>query len=429
MRSPATASSSSGRTATPCRPCPPTSRCSAGGSPSTPACGTTARRSRPTSGCWRRCCATAATRPAASCRRACCGAKPASPGLRLLRRSATARVAVARRDRGVPAAAAELTAGELRRDGAESEAIAERWLAIGRIHAPVPVPAAARAACAVRGARAVRRARALRRRDRLRGRNRRPSRAVSQDQPALRSVHDRARVGSRRGAGRPRRAGPRPVPVRRSDSRAAHRQAGRRSGRGPPRRRSRPAGRHRADGPRPGQGAGSRQPARAIAQDRWPTGPGSGRPTRPCTRKRSYGRNHFGWSALESLTDGALPVHPGAARGAVRSRRPIRGSGTTSRTGRPVVDERRTALKRLLGEADEAPDAADAADPKDKREVVDTVPRGRGLVAERKWPQAIDMLPEDPARRTGARRASGASWAMSRRWPSATPWRWTPTST
>ena len=69
--------------------------------------------------------------------------------------------------------------------------------------------------------------------------------------------------------------------------------------------------------------------------------------------------------------------------------------------GRTIVEERRTALKRLLGEADEPRDGDAPADPKDKREVVDQYRDARGLVAERKSPQAIDIfqkiLHDEPA--------------------------------
>ena len=90
-------------------------------------------QSRPTSGCWRRCFGTGVTRPAVSCRRECCAARPASQEASI---SSTTHPSTRSgsplapaRPEDVPAAAIELTAGELRRDGAESEVVAERWLA------------------------------------------------------------------------------------------------------------------------------------------------------------------------------------------------------------------------------------------------------------------------------------------------------------
>ena len=50
---------------------------------------------------------------------------------------------------------------------------------------------------------------------------------LPEDAPALRPLDDRPAVRSRRGARRSRRAGARPVRLRRSDPRAAHHQAGR----------------------------------------------------------------------------------------------------------------------------------------------------------------------------------------------------------
>ena len=108
--------------------------------------------------------------------------------------------------------------------------------------------------------------RALRRRDRLRRRNRRPPGAVPEVAPALRPLDDRAAVGSRRRARRSRRAGARPVRLRRGDPRAADHQAGRQRRRRPADRRSGAAHRSRADDSRSGEGARRRQPARPLAE-------------------------------------------------------------------------------------------------------------------------------------------------------------------
>ena len=76
-----------------------------------------------------------------------------------------------------------------------------------RFDTAVPLPAAARTARAIRGARTVRFAGSIRRRHRLCGRNTRPLRPLLEDEPALRSIDHRARLGPRRRIGRPRRTG------------------------------------------------------------------------------------------------------------------------------------------------------------------------------------------------------------------------------
>ena len=86
------------------------------------------RRQRRASGCSPRCCAIAATRPAASCRRSCCARRPASA--RASRSSTTS----------MPPARPASRERPVQRDGAESEAIAERWLGTVGTDARVPVP-------------------------------------------------------------------------------------------------------------------------------------------------------------------------------------------------------------------------------------------------------------------------------------------------
>ncbi len=82
-------------------------------------------------------------------------------------------------DGEMPPSSPELSIGQVQRDGAESEAIAERWLESIGIVARLPVPAPLRAAQAVRAAGALRRVRAVRRRDRLHRRDRRPAGAAT----------------------------------------------------------------------------------------------------------------------------------------------------------------------------------------------------------------------------------------------------------
>ncbi len=175
------------------------------------------------------------------------------PGIRLLRRRDAAQLARAL-DRPGPA--------RRRRVREDRRALARHHRHLARL----PLPAPLRAAQAVRAAGPVRGLRAVRRRDRLHRRNRRPPGAVPEVAPALRSVDDRAAVGPRRRARRSRRAGARPLRLRRGDPRAAHHQAGRERRRRTPDRGPGPAHRPGADDSRPREGARRRQPARPIAQ-------------------------------------------------------------------------------------------------------------------------------------------------------------------
>ena len=224
------------------------------------------------------------------------------------------------------------------RDGAESEAIAERWLDLQRVAAPVPVPAPERAARALLASGAVRRVHPLRRRNRLRGRDRRPADSILEVAPALRRIDDRPAVGSRRRARRSRRTGPRSVPLRRGDSRPADRQTGREHRRRPPDPRRRAARRHRTDDPRSRQGADPRQSARTIAQA------DSRRQRQSAGAGRLFGGSLRAVSLRLERADRAhrraLPLHPGADRRAVRSR--ARSSRTGQRRGR---SRRRTGAR------------------------------------------------------------------------------------
>ena len=130
-------------------------------------------------------------------------------------------------------------------------------------------------------------------------------------------------------------------------------------------------------------------------------GTGKRPPEQTVYAETRYGRNRFGWSALESLTDGTLQYIK-APREELYDLTADPRQRDNIAEGQVVVEERRTALKRLLGEANEArDDAVTLTDPKDKREVVDQYRSARGLVAERKWPQAIDIfqkiLHDEPA--------------------------------
>ena len=136
-------------------------------------------------------------------------------------------------------------------------------------------------------------------------------------------------------------------------------------------------------------------------------GTGKRPPDQTVYAEASYGQNRFGWSALESLTDGRFQ-YIRAPREELydlqrdpRQRENIAGEiGTAQPVPQEMPQEmivaRRSALRRLLGESDEARGDAGVsdpgADPKDKREIVEQYRAALALTAERKWPQAIDLL-------------------------------------
>ena len=117
-----------------------------------------------------------------------------------------------------------------------------------------------------------------------------------------------------------------------------------------------------------------------------------------------YGQNRFGWSALESLTDGRFQYVRAPREEFYDLQRDPRqredlGRGTGA--AQPVLDAQRGALNRLLAGSGESPETGDAgADPKDKREIVEQYRRALALTAQRRWEQAIDLLQkvarEDP---------------------------------
>jgi choline-sulfatase len=128
----------------------------------------------------------------------------------------------------------------------------------------------------------------------------------------------------------------------------------------------------------------------------------------------SYGQNRFGWSILESLTDGRFQ-YIRAPREELydlqsdpRQRENIIGDAVTPRTvlketpqevPQEMIVARRSELRRLLGESDEGraeaepgADPARPADPKDKREISEQYRAALALKAERKWTPAIELL-------------------------------------
>jgi arylsulfatase A-like enzyme/lipopolysaccharide biosynthesis regulator YciM len=115
----------------------------------------------------------------------------------------------------------------------------------------------------------------------------------------------------------------------------------------------------------------------------------------------TYGQNRFGWSPLESLTDGRYQYIRAPQEELYdlerdpRQRENIAGDAAPQTAPHEVVDARRTTLKRLLGETaaeDAAEPGIDSADPKDKRHISEQYRAALALTAERKWPEAIELL-------------------------------------
>ncbi len=304
------------------------------------------------------------------------------------------------RPEDVAAAAAELTAGELRRDGAESEAVAERWLtSVGSTrlflflhlhepHAPYAAPERFGALAPYDGAIAYA--------DEIIGRLVRylkTSQLYDQSTIVLVSDHGEG-LGDHGEQGHGLFLYDEAIHVPLIVKQAGGADAGRRVADLVQQADIVPTVLDLVKAPVPGNLRG--RSLKTLAD-----GTGKRPPEQTVYAETLYGRNRFGWSALESLTDGTLQ-YIRAPREELYDLKADPRQRDNIAEGQAVVEERRTALKRLLGEADEARDDTDTpADPKDKREVVDQYRSARGLVAERKWPQAIDLfqkiLHDEPA--------------------------------
>ena len=218
-----------------------------------------------------------------------------------------ARVAVAAaRPEDVPAAAAELTAGELRRDGAESEAVAERWLSTRS----APRGCSCFCTCTSRMRRTRRpsgsaRSRPTTARSPMRTKSSAVSCGISRriqlyDQSTIVLVSDHGEgLGDHGEQGHGLFLYDEAIHVPLIIKQAGGADAGRRVADLVQQADIVPTVLDLVKAPVPGNLRG--RSLKPLAD-----GTGSGRRSRRCTRKRSYGRNRFGWSALESLTDGTL---------------------------------------------------------------------------------------------------------------------------
>jgi arylsulfatase A-like enzyme/lipopolysaccharide biosynthesis regulator YciM len=302
-----------------------------------------------------------------------------------------------------PAAATELTVGELRRDGAESEAIAERWLSsvgstrlflflqLHEPHAPYQPPERFGSLAPYDGAIAYA--------DEILGRFMRflkTNQLYDQSTIVLVSDHGEG-LGDHGEQEHGLFVYDEAIHVPLIIKQAGGADAGRRVADLVQQADIVPTVLDLVKAPVPGNLRGRSLKALADGTGKRPT-------DQTVYAEASYGKNRFGWSALESLTDGRLQ-YIRAPREELydlqrdpRQRENIAGEAGASQVvpaekPQETIVARRSALRRLLGESENARGEAEpGADPKDKREISEQYRAALALTAERKWPQAIDLL-------------------------------------
>ncbi len=128
-------------------------------------------------------------------------------------------------------------------------------------------------------------------------------------------------------------------------------------------------------------------------------GRGVRRPDEAVYAEALYGQYRFGWAAVQTLTDGRFQFIRAPREELYdmeRDPRQLENVSGEIDTPAYALAPRGTTLDRLLGKAGEshesAESGADPADPKDKREIVARYRAALALTAERKWTQAIDLL-------------------------------------
>jgi tetratricopeptide (TPR) repeat protein len=293
-------------------------------------------------------------------------------------------------DDAMPVAASELTADQLRRDGAESEAIAERWLStvgstrlflflqLHEPHAPYAPPERFGSLAPYDGAIAYA--------DEILGRLVRYLKANQlYDQSTIVLVSDHGEgLGDHGEQGHGLFLYDEAIHVPLIIKQAGGADAGRRVADLVQQADIVPTVLDLVKAPVPGNLRG--QSLKPLSD-----GTGSRPPDQTVYAETSYGRNRFGWSALESLTDGRVQYIRAPREELYDFERDPRQRENTAAeaAARPVLEARRSALKQLLGETD---DADAAVDPKERREVVDRYRSAMALTAERKWAEAIDLL-------------------------------------
>jgi arylsulfatase A-like enzyme len=116
-------------------------------------------------------------------------------------------------------------------------------------------------------------------------------------------------------------------------------------------------------------------------------------PARVYTESR-YGHNRFGWSELVAVTDGQFQYIRAPHEEIYDLRRDPRERENLIDGDVPTKtrDELRESLASIAGAAKPAPDGDTPADPRDKTATVEDFRTAIALVADRKWPQAIELL-------------------------------------
>jgi tetratricopeptide (TPR) repeat protein len=293
-------------------------------------------------------------------------------------------------DDAMPAAAAELTPDQLRRDGSESEAIAERWLStvgstrlflflqLHEPHAPYTPPERFGALAPYDGAIAYA--------DEVLGRLVRYLKASQlYDQSTIVLVSDHGEgLGDHGEQGHGLFLYDEAIHVPLIIKQAGGADAGRRVSDLVQQADIVPTVLDLVKAPVPGN-------LRGLSLKPLSDGTGSRPPDQTVYAETSYGRTRFGWSVLESLTDGRVQYIRAPREELYDFEQDPRQRENTAgtETARPVLDLRRSALKQLLGETDAA---EAAADPKDKREIIDQYRSAMAMTTERKWAEAIDLL-------------------------------------
>jgi arylsulfatase A-like enzyme len=130
-------------------------------------------------------------------------------------------------------------------------------------------------------------------------------------------------------------------------------------------------------------------------------------PTRVYTESR-YGRNRFGWSDLVAITDGQFQYIRAPHEEIYDLRRDPRERENLFDGDVPEKkrDELRDALMAIAGAPKALPEGEPPADPREKTAIVEDFRAAIALVADRKWPLAIDVLQKI----TRAEPSASAAW-------------------
>ncbi len=117
------------------------------------------------------------------------------------------------------------------------------------------------------------------------------------------------------------------------------------------------------------------------------------RPAQPVYAEALYGRTHFGWSGVKTTTDGRYQYLQAPREEVYDLGRDPHEQHNVADEGGDAPRALRDALHRLAPKAKDAAAAGDAPpDPKDKVAVLETYRAALALAADRKWPRAIAVL-------------------------------------